>query len=99
MGGGSSQFPLTKVALDAGLVCGFTGVQAQDAAALVAVSTLKEVMVSGITDAGKPHMQIPIKKGEKIERYQSHGEIGEGEGAKADIAYRMKDGGIVYVPE
>jgi hypothetical protein len=40
-----------------------------------------------------------VKKGEKIERYKSSGQIGQGEGAKAGTAYRMKDGGIVYVPE
>jgi hypothetical protein len=40
-----------------------------------------------------------IKKEEKIERYKSSGAIGQGEGAKAGTAYRMKDGSIVYVPE
>ncbi|APW46570.1 hypothetical protein M2244_003381 [Rhodoferax antarcticus] len=55
--------------------------------------------VTVITDAGKPTMEMLIKKGEKIERYKSSGEIGQGEGAKAGTAYRMKDGGIVYVPE
>ena len=55
--------------------------------------------VTVITDAGKPTMEIRIKKGEKIERYKSSGQIGQGDGAKAGTAYRMKDGGIVYVPE
>jgi hypothetical protein len=27
------------------------------------------------------------------------GAIGQGEGARAGVAYRMKDGSIVYVPE
>jgi hypothetical protein len=44
-------------------------------------------------------MEMMVKKGEKIERYKSSGQIGQGEGAKAGTAYRMKDGGIVYVPE
>ena len=55
--------------------------------------------VTVITDAGKPSMEMMVKKGEKIERYKSSGQIGQGEGAKAGTAYRMKDGGIVYVPE
>ena len=55
--------------------------------------------VTVITDPGKPTMEMMIKKGEKIERYRTSGAIGEGEGAKAGTAYRMKDGSIVYVPE
>ncbi len=55
--------------------------------------------VTVITDPGKPTMEMMIKKGEKIEHYKSSGQIGQGEGAKAGTAYRMKDGGIVYVPE
>lgn len=55
--------------------------------------------VTVITDPGKPTMEMVIKKGEKIERYKSSGNIGQGEGAKAGVAYRMKDGSMVYVPE
>jgi len=63
------------------------------------LSQLAKQDVTVITDAGKPTMEMMIKKGEKIERYKSTGAIGEGEGAKAGVAYRMKDGSIVYVPE
>lgn len=55
--------------------------------------------VTVITDAGKPSMEVIVKKGEKIEHYKSSGAIGQGEGDKAGTAYRMKDGSIVYVPE
>ena len=55
--------------------------------------------VTVITDVGKPSMEMIVKKGEKIEKYKSSGTIGQGEGQKAGVAYRMKDGGIVYVPE
>jgi hypothetical protein len=55
--------------------------------------------VTVITDPGKPTMEMMIKKGEKIERYKSSGQIGQGEGDKAGTAYKMKDGSIVYVPE
>lgn len=55
--------------------------------------------VTVIKNAGKPEMEMIIKKGEKIETYKSSGEIGSGDGVKAGIAYRMADGSIVYVPE
>lgn len=55
--------------------------------------------VTIITDAGKPTMEVVIKKGEKIEHYKSNGNIGSGDGEKAGVAYRMKDGSIIYVPE
>jgi hypothetical protein len=63
------------------------------------LNSLNKSDVTVITDAGKPTMEMMVKKGEKIERYKSSGQIGQGEGAKAGTAYRMKDGGIVYVPE
>lgn len=59
--------------------------------------TKKDVTV--ITDAGKPSMQMVVKKGVKIEKYTASGAIGEGEGEKAGTAYRMQDGSMVYVPE
>ncbi len=55
--------------------------------------------VTLIKNPGQPDAQIIIKNGETIEHYQASGEIGSGEGAKAGIAYRMKDGSFVYVPE
>lgn len=55
--------------------------------------------VTVITDPGKPSMQMIVKKGEKIEKYQSSGQVGSGDGEKAGVAYRMKDGSMLYVPE
>lgn len=55
--------------------------------------------VTVITDPGKPSMEMMIKKGERIERYRASGSIGQGEGEKAGVAYRMRDGSFVYVPE
>lgn len=52
-----------------------------------------------IHNPGQPDMQVIVKQGEKIERYESTGDIGAGEGRKAGIAYMMKDGSMVYVPE
>jgi hypothetical protein len=55
--------------------------------------------VTVITDPGKPTMEMLVKRGEKIEHYKASGQIGQGEGERAGIAYRMKDGSMVYVPE
>lgn len=55
--------------------------------------------VTVITDPGKPTMEMVVKKGEKIEHYKASGDIGQGEGEKAGVAYRMRDGSMVYVPE
>ena len=55
--------------------------------------------VTVIKNPGKPNMEVVIKDGQKIERYKASGEIGEGQGAKAGVAYKMKDGSMVYVPE
>lgn len=55
--------------------------------------------VTVIKNAGKPDMEITVKQGQKITRYQSKGQIGGGDGEKAGVAYRLKDGAMVYVPE
>jgi hypothetical protein len=55
--------------------------------------------VTVIKNQGKKNMEIIIKKGKKITKYKSSGKIGEGEGEKAGVAYKMKDGSIIYVPE
>lgn len=55
--------------------------------------------VTVITDPGQPSMQVLVKQGHKVERYQASGQIGSGDGEKAGVAYRLKDGSMVYVPE
>jgi len=55
--------------------------------------------VTIITDPGQPSMEVIVKKGKNIEKYKASGQIGQGEGKKAGVAYRMKDGSMVYVPE
>jgi len=52
-----------------------------------------------IRNPGQADMEIIIKKGEELKKYQSSGQIGEGDGVKAGSAYRLKDGSMVYVPE
>ena len=55
--------------------------------------------VTVIKNAGKKDMEVIVKKGKKIDKYKSEGKIGEGEGTKAGVAYKLKDGSMVYVPE
>ena len=55
--------------------------------------------VTVITNEGQPDMQIMVKKGKEIKTYKSTGGIGEGNGVKAGISYKMEDGSFVYVPE
>lgn len=56
-----------------------------------------EVVV--IENPGQADMRMTIKKGEELTRYESSGAIGEGQGIKAGITYRLDDGRMVYVPE
>lgn len=55
--------------------------------------------VTVIKNPGQPDMEIVVKDGQTLDRYKASGSIGQGEGAKAGVAYRMKDGSMVYVPE
>lgn len=52
-----------------------------------------------IRNPGQKDMEIIMKDGQKIERYQGGGGSSKGQGVKAGIAYRMDDGSMVYVPE
>lgn len=52
-----------------------------------------------VKNPGQPDMEMVVKDGEKIEKYKATDSIGSGEGARAGVAYRMKDGSFVYVPE
>lgn len=52
-----------------------------------------------IKNPGKDNMEIIIKKGKKIERHKSTGQIRRGDGVRAGIAYKLKDGSLIYVPE
>lgn len=52
-----------------------------------------------IENPGKANMSMTIKEGEELTRYESNGEIGQGQGIKAGITYRLDDGRMIYVPE
>ncbi|HET9049150.1 MAG TPA: DUF2149 domain-containing protein [Chiayiivirga sp.] len=69
----------------------------------VAQNPLMQMMqsqnVTVITDAGQPNMEMLVKQGDKIERFRANGQTGDGQGTKAGVAYKMRDGSVVYVPE
>lgn len=52
-----------------------------------------------VKNPGEENMEMIIKNGEKLEKYKSTGNIGQGQGIKAGVTYRLKDGSFVYVPE
>lgn len=52
-----------------------------------------------IRNAGKPDMEIVVKKDGRIDRFRGEGDAGVGRGVRAGTAYRMEDGSLVYVPE
>ncbi|MBA1275353.1 DUF2149 domain-containing protein [Stutzerimonas azotifigens] len=59
--------------------------------------TQERVMV--IKNPGEANMRMLVKEGQELTQYESSGEIGEGQGAKAGITYRLNDGRMIYVPE
>lgn len=74
------------------------------AALLLAISSsplnpFVQADVTIIKNPGQPDMEMVIKNGEIIEHYKASGKIGSGEGSRAGVAYRMKDGTFIYVPE
>lgn len=56
-----------------------------------------EVVV--VKNPGRPGMEMIVKEGETLTHYASSGEIGEGQGIRAGITYRLEDGSLIYVPE
>ncbi len=63
------------------------------------LNPFSEEDVTIIKNPGKTNMEMVIKKGEKIESYKASDAIGQGEGSRAGVAYRLKDGSFIYVPE
>lgn len=52
-----------------------------------------------VENPGEADMRITIKDGQELTRYESSGEVGQGEGARAGVTYRLQDGRMIYVPE
>ncbi len=62
---------------------------------------LTEKDVTFVKNAGKPDMEIIVKKKNKITRYKSQKNTKNknGKGKRVGIAYRLDNGDIIYVPE
>ncbi len=54
---------------------------------------------STIREAGTPQMEIVVREQGQDVRYKGSGTLSEGEGVRAGVAYRLRDGSIIYVPE
>lgn len=54
---------------------------------------------SPVQQAGQPGMELVVREHGQDVRYQGVGSAAQGEGVRAGIAYRLKDGNIVYIPE
>ncbi|MEI2417003.1 DUF2149 domain-containing protein [Orrella sp. JC864] len=52
-----------------------------------------------VENPGQADMRITIKDGQELTRYESSGELGQGQGARAGVTYRLEDGRMIYVPE
>ncbi|GAA5232058.1 DUF2149 domain-containing protein [Verticiella sediminum] len=52
-----------------------------------------------VENPGEADMRITVKEGQELTRYESSGELGQGQGARAGVTYRLDDGRMIYVPE
>lgn len=52
-----------------------------------------------VENPGEADMRITIKNGQELQHYESSGQMGEGQGMRAGITYRLEDGRMIYVPE
>ena len=55
--------------------------------------------VTVVENPGTDAMRITVKEGHDLQRYESSDGIGEGEGTRAGVTYRLDDGRMIYVPE
>ena len=55
--------------------------------------------VTYVKNAGKPDMEIIVKKDNRLSRFKSEKTTGSGKGERVGIAYRLETGEIIYVPE
>ncbi|MCZ7482878.1 MULTISPECIES: DUF2149 domain-containing protein [Rhizobium/Agrobacterium group] len=55
--------------------------------------------VTVVENPGEPDMRITVKDGQELTRYSASGAIGDGQGVRAGVTYRLDDGRMIYVPE
>jgi hypothetical protein len=63
------------------------------------LNPFSEERVIVVTNPGEENMTMIIKDGNELTRFESSDEIGEGQGIRAGVTYRLPDGSYVYVPE
>ena len=63
------------------------------------LNPFSEERVVVVEKPGEDTMRITVKDGQELTRYESSGEMGEGQGARAGVTYRLDDGRMIYVPE
>ena len=63
------------------------------------LNPFSEERVGVVENPGEDNMRITVKDGQELTRYESSGEMGEGQGARAGVTYRLDDGRMIYVPE
>ncbi|CAM4352644.1 DUF2149 domain-containing protein [Bordetella tumbae] len=63
------------------------------------LSPFSQDKVVVVENPGQSDMRITIKEGQELTRYESSGEVGQGQGARAGVTYRLDDGRMIYVPE
>lgn len=52
-----------------------------------------------VKNAGRPDMEIIVKRKDQIIRYKAEASQGTGKGERVGTAYRLESGEIIYVPE
>jgi len=55
--------------------------------------------VTIIKKPGEPDMEIVVRQDGREIKYKGNGGSSEGQGVRAGVAYKLKDGNIIYVPE
>jgi len=94
-GGGLSHFSIFAEDDDDPML---SSVNLVDVFLVLVVALLAAVNLSSQAESGTP-VELTIPEDGKEIRYQGSGSNGEGEGIRAGVAYRLRDGSIIYVPE
>ena len=55
--------------------------------------------VTVIENPDTDDMRVTIKQGETLQSYEAGDSIGEGQGVRAGVTYRLDDGRMIYIPE
>ncbi len=67
--------------------------------ALMAAVNLSTKPENAAANTEKSPVEMVIRENGQEIRYKGTGSSGEGDGVRAGVAYRLRDGSIIYVPE